>query len=394
MMPYLNRLATAEVEECIKHSPVTAVLGPRQCGKSTLTKHLLTYDRPFLYLDLEKPSDLRKLVEPEWFFISQKEKLICIDEIQRKPDLFPLIRSMVDEWGENGHFLVLGSASRDLLMQSSESLAGRITYKQLTPFLWEEVKEHVSYEHYLAVGGFPRSLLQKEPDVSYQWREDFIATFLERDLQQWSGFSPQTMRRLWQMLAHNNGQIVNLSAIGGSLGVSHTSVRNYLDLLQETFMVHILPPYISNTGKRMVKSPKVYVADTGIVAALLGLEDFTQIAGHPVFGSLWESLVIANLKGLFPRAELSFYRTSNGSEIDILLQLSGKLFAIECKASVAPTLSRGSYLAFEDIAPVHLFVVAPVSQGYPVKAGVTVVSLSELVQQIRAIASRGITDAE
>ncbi len=300
---------------------------------------------------------------------------------------------MVDEWGENGHFLVLGSASRDLLMQSSESLAGRITYKQLTPFLWEEVKEHVSYEHYLAVGGFPRSLLQKEPDVSYQWREDFIATFLERDLQQWSGFSPQTMRRLWQMLAHNNGQIVNLSAIGGSLGVSHTSVRNYLDLLQETFMVHIMPPYISNTGKRMVKSPKVYVADTGIVAALLGLEDFNQIAGHPVFGSLWESLVIANLKGLFPRAEFSFYRTSNGSEIDILLQLSGKLFAIECKASVAPTLSRGSYLALEDIAPAHLFVVAPVSQGYPVKAGVTVVSLSELVQQIREITYQGITDA-
>ena len=385
MTKYLKRLITTEVKDGLKHSPVTALIGPRQCGKSTLIRHLLTYDRPLLYLDLEKPSDLRKLEEPEWFFISQKEKLICIDEVQRKPDLFPLIRSMADKWGDNGHFLVLGSASRDLLRQSSESLAGRITYKQLTPFLWEEVKEHLSYEHYLTAGGFPRSLLQKIPEVSYQWREDFIATFLERDLLQWSGFSPQTMRRLWLMLAHNNGQMVNLSTIGGSLGISHTTVRNYLDLLQETFMVHILPPFISNTGKRLVKTPKVYIADSGIIAALLGLSDFNQLAGHPVFGSLWESMVITNLKGIFPRAELSFYRTSNRTEIDILLQLSGKLIAIECKASVAPALSRGSYFAIEDITPLHTFVVAPVSQSYPLKPGISVVTLSDLVTGIREL---------
>lgn len=381
-MKYLRRLITSEVEEGLKHSPVTAVTGPRQCGKSTLTRHLLTYDRPFLYLDLEKPSDLRKLEEPEWFFISQKEKLICIDEVQRKPDLFPLIRSMVDEWGENGHFLILGSASRDLLRQSSESLAGRITYKQLTPFLWEEVKDHLSYEHYLTAGGFPRSLLQKIPELSYQWREDFIATFLERDLLQWRGFSPQTMRRLWLMLAHNNGQTVNLSTIGGSLGISHTTVRNYLDLLQDTFMVHILPPFISNSGKRVVKTPKVYISDTGIITALLGLSDFNQVVGHPVVGSLWESLVISNLKGIFPRANLSFYRTSNGTEIDILLQLSGKTIAIECKSSVAPVLSRGSYSAIEDIAPMHTFVVAPLSQSYHIKPGISVVTLSDLFKGI------------
>ncbi len=381
-MKYLKRVILKGVEEGLKHSPVTALLGPRQCGKSTLAKHLLTSPRPLLYLDLEKPSDLRKLEDPEWFFISQKEKLICIDEIQRKPDLFPLIRSMVDEWGENGHFLVLGSASRDLLKQSSESLAGRITYKQLTPFLWEEVKVHLSYERYLAAGGFPRSLLQKDPKLSLQWREDFIATFLERDLLQWSGFSPQTMRRLWQMLAHNNGQTLNLSSIGGSLGVSHTSVRNYLDLLQETFMVHIVPPHLSNTGKRMIKTPKVYISDTGIIAALLGLSDFNQLSGHPAFGSLWESLVISNLKGMFPRAELSFYRTSNGTEIDILMQLSGKLIAIECKSSMAPTLSRGFYSAIEDVAPIHTFVVAPVSQSYPLKPGISIVSLSDLFTQL------------
>jgi len=193
---------------------------------------------------------------------------------------------------------------------------------------------------------------------------------------------------LWLMLAHNNGQTVNLSTIGGSLGISHTTVRNYLDLLHETFMVYILPSFISNTGRRLVKSPKVYISDTGIIAALLGLSDFKQFAGHPVFGSLWESMVISNLKGMFPRAELSFYRTSNGAEIDILLQLSGKLIAIECKASMAPALSRGSYSAIEDITPVHTFVVAPVSQSYPLKPGITVVTLSDLFKGIQEIVNR------
>ena len=301
---YLDRIIAEDVRLGLKNNPVTAVVGPRQCGKSTLIRHLVSYDRPFVYLDLERPSDLRKLDDPEWFLQHQRGKLVCIDEVQRRPELFPLIRSLVDEWGGNGHFLILGSASRDLLMQSSESLAGRITYKRLTPFLWEEVKERVIIEEYLARGGFPKSLLQEEAQVSYGWREDFITSFLERDLLQWSGFSPATMRRLWQMLAHNNGQMLNLSSIGGSLGVSHTTVRNYLDLLQQTFMVHLLQPLMSNSGKRVVKSPKVYVADTGIVSALLGLVDFNRIAGHPVFGSLWETLVMVNIQGMYPGCRL------------------------------------------------------------------------------------------
>lgn len=187
---YLGRRIAADVEEGLQHYPVTAIIGPRQCGKSTLVRHLIKPDRPVLYLDLERPSDLRKLDEPEWFLMQQREKLVCIDEVQRKPELFPLIRSLVDEWEDNGHFLVLGSASRDLLQQSSESLAGRITYNNLTPFLWEEVRDRVKVERYLSSGGFPRSLLQDDPAVSLLWREDFIATFLERDLLQWDGFSP------------------------------------------------------------------------------------------------------------------------------------------------------------------------------------------------------------
>jgi uncharacterized protein len=382
---YLDRTIAGEVQQGLKNYPVTAILGPRQCGKSTLIRHLVHYDRPFVYLDLERPSDLRKLDDPEWFLLNQREKLVCIDEVQRKPELFPLIRSLVDEWGGNGHFLVLGSASRDLLKQSSESLAGRITYKRLTPFLWEEVKGRVTIEEYLSRGGFPRSLLQADAQVSFDWREDFIRTFLERDLLQWSGFSPATMGRLWQMLAHQNGQMVKLSAIGGSLGVSHTAVRNYLDLLQQTFMVVMLPPLLSNAGKRLVKTPKVYVADTGIVATLLGLSGFNQIAGHPVFGSLWETLVLMNIQGMFPGCELFYYRTSNGAEVDLVMQKSGRHIAIECKASMAPVLTRGNGSAIADVSPIHTFVVAPVEKGYPVRPDVTVVSLSELIEGIGAI---------
>lgn len=367
---YLNRIIAEDVRLGLKNNPVTAVVGPRQCGKSTLIRHLVSYDRPFVYLDLERPSDLRKLDDPEWFLQHQRGKLVCIDEVQRRPELFPLIRSLVDEWGGNGHFLILGSASRDLLMQSSESLAGRITYKRLTPFLWEEEKERVIIEEYLARGGFPKSLLQEEAQVSYGWREDFITSFLERDLLQWSGFSPATMRRLWQM--------VNLS----SLGVSHTTVRNYLDLLQQTFMVCLLQPLMSNIGKRVVKSPKVYVADTGIVSALLGLVDFNRIAGHPVFGSLWETLVMVNIQGMYPGCALYYYRTVNGAEVDIVLEQSGRRVAIECKASAAPVLTKGNRSAIVDIAPLHTFVVAPLEKGYALAPGISVVGLSELLDEI------------
>lgn len=239
-----------------------------------------------VYLDLERPSDLAKLEDPEWFLGSQRDKLICIDEIQRIPELFPVIRSLVDQSGRNGQFLILGSASRDLIRQSSESLAGRITYKRLTPFLMDEVRGRVTTEQYLSRGGFPKSVLVND-EASVEWRNDFITTFLERDLLQFAGFTPVTMRRLWTMLAHTNGQTVNASLLGSSLGISHTTVRTYIDVLEGTFMVRLLAPAQTNTGKRLVKSPKVYMTDTGITTALLRLRNFEQAAGHPVFGSLW-----------------------------------------------------------------------------------------------------------
>ena len=383
-MMYIPRILTEAVLDGIKNNPVTAIIGPRQCGKSTLAKYLLQELEEYTYLDLEKPSDLARLEQAEWFLQSQKNKLICLDEIQRKPEIFPLLRSLADEWGENGHFLILGSASRELLRQSSESLAGRISYKRLTPFLWEEIREYASLEEYLYKGGYPRSILKKDNLASFAWRKDFIMTYLERDLLQWSGFSPATMRRLWQMLAHLNGQTVNFSSLGSSLGVSHTTVRNYIDLLQSTFMVDLLQPTRYNTGKRLVKSPKVYLSDTGTAAALLDLKDFAAITGHPVFGTLWESAVLANIRGHFPNIDISFYRTSHGAELDFLVSDGQKHIAVECKASLSPSLSRGAYSAIQDVRPLKTLVIAPVDKGYPMNDRMKVVSLDELIIEMKA----------
>ena len=387
-MKYYLRYSEAALTESLKNFPVTAVTGPRQCGKSTLVKQLVKENieravkRQYVYLDLERPSDLAKLDDAEWFFNSHKGKLICIDEIQRKPELFPLIRSLVDEWNCPGCFLILGSASRDLLKQSSESLAGRVSYKRLTPFLWNELDGRHSMEQYFSAGGFPRSILAPSMEVSYQWREDFISTFLERDLLQWKEFTPTAMGRLWRMLAHVNGQTVNYSTLASSLGISSVSVKNYIELLASTYMVEIVSPWFSNLGKRLVKAPKVYIADSGITAALLGLRSFEDMSGHPVFGAVWEQIVLANLRGWYPGAEICHYRTSNGAEADFVVNIDGNVYAIECKASFNPVLSKGSYLAFDDIAPRHTFVVIPSAEGWPLKPGIDVVSLGELREKL------------
>jgi len=386
---YINRYIEQNVLRSLKHFPVTAVTGPRQCGKSTLVKHLLAAYPNSIYLDLERPSDLRKLDDAEWFFTSQKDKLICIDEIQRHPELFPIIRSLVDEWNRPGCFLILGSASRDLLKQSSESLAGRISYKRLTPFLWMELEHDYTIEKYISSGAFPRSLLIDDEVISFEWRESFITTFLEMDLKQWAGFTPTTMRRLWQMLAHVNGQTVNYSNLANSLGVSAVTVKNYIDLLTGTYMVEVLPPYISNLGKRLVKSPKVYIADSGITTALLNLRDFVALTGHPALGSIWEQIVLSNLKGLFPDAEFCFYRTTHGAEIDFVMKLKNTVFALECKVSYSPVLSKGNYLAIEDISPKCTFVVTPSPDSWSMQESIEVVSLEELQRKLSVFCSDG-----
>jgi len=375
---YKERILENAVQFSIEHFPVTAIIGSRQCGKSSLVKHLIKSYTHSIWLDLELPSDLRKLDDAEWFFSTQKGKLICIDEIQRKPDLFPLIRNLVDTWNTPSCFIILGSASRDLLRQSSESLAGRISYLQLTPFLWDEIYNDISLNDYMYLGGYPRSLLSGNAKASLLWRQNFISTFLERDLLQWAGFTPATMRRLWTMLAHLHGQVINYSTLSKSLEVSSVTVKNYIDLLESTFMLHVLQPYMSNVGKRLVKSPKVYISDSGLTSALLNLDSYESTVSHPVFGAIWEQIVIQNVKGIYPEAELFFYRTSNGAEVDLVMQYKNKTYAIECKSTLAPTLSKGNYNAIEDIKPHHTFIVCPTTEMWHMKPLITVIGLGDL----------------
>lgn len=379
---FISREILPQITKSLENFPVVALLGARQVGKSTLVKYIFENLSNCVYLDLERPSDLAKLNDAEFYLSSQGKKLICIDEIQRKPELFPLLRSLTDEWNRNGCFLILGSASHNLLRQSSETLAGRISYKKLTPFLWQEISDFFSLEDYIFKGGFPRSLLTDKMDISFEWRENFITTFLERDLLQWKGFSSAAMRRLWQMLAHNNGQTVDYSAFAKSLGVSSTTIKNYIDLLEETFMLKIVPPYISNLGKRIVKSPKIYLNDSGITAALIGLHNYEAMIGHPSFGAIWEQITLNNLHGAFPEAEFYFYRTTNGAEMDFIMKYRNKTFAIECKATLSPSLTKGTHYAIEDVKPEATFVVAPVKNGWSMKNNIEIVSLFEIVDMI------------
>jgi hypothetical protein len=264
-----------------------------------------------------------------------------------------------------------------LLRQSSESLAGRIAYFRLTPFLFCEL-DGADWTQCLWRGGFPRAYLARSDKAAQNWLESFVTTFLERDLSYWREFVPETMRRLWRMLAHENGQTVNFSRLASSLGVSDMTVRRYIDLLKETFMVDVVPPFEANLKKRLVKSPKVYLADTGVTCALLGISSFEDAYAHPAFGSLWEQMVLGNIRGLFPEADVSFFRTADGTEMDFVVSMRGKTVAIECKAGAAPSVGKGTYSAIETIRPDFSYVVAPVEEPYLLNANLSVIRLADL----------------
>ena len=322
-----------------------------------------------------------KLTDPLLFFQLHAGKLICLDEIQRVPDLFPLLRSVIDRNNRNGQFLFLGSASRELLHQSSESLAGRLVYQELTPFQLMETEQENLFGFQLR-GGFPRSFLAVDDEISFQWRRSFISSFLERDLALLGfGYPPETMRKLWIMCAHQQGQLSNLSRLGQSLGVSHTSVRSYLDLLRDTYMLRILPPFDSNTGKRIVKTPKVYLRDTGILHALLSIRSLEDLLGHPVFGASWETMAIEQILARW-EGDFGFYRTPAGAEIDLVLEKNRKLIAIECKASTVPAVGRGFYSAIEELKIDHSIIIAPVTDRYPLNPGTWVMSLKDTLNEL------------
>ena len=389
----IYRLAEARISDLLTRFPAVAVLGPRQVGKTTLARRIVAeLGAAAVYLDLELPSHRAKLSDPELYFSSQEDRLVVLDEIQRVPGLFEVLRGVIDERPRQGprhrQFLLLGSASIDLLQQSSETLAGRIAYSELTPLLAEEVatKKRGDRDRLWLRGGFPDSFLAADEAASVEWREEFIGTYLERDIPLLGPRIPaETLRRFWTMLAHEQGTLLNAASVAGAIGVSGQTVGRYLDLMVDLLLVRRLPPWSKNAGKRLVRSPKVYVRDSGLVHALLGLRDLDAVLGHPVTGGSWEGFVIENLLAAAPSGTSAcFYRTAVGAEIDLVLDLPPKeRWAIEIKRSSAPVLSKGFYLGCGDIKATRRMVVHAGEDTFGLGDGVEAVSLPGALAALR-----------
>lgn len=376
-----RRLAPSLLEN-LRTTPAVALLGPRQVGKTTLA--LEVAERlPSIYLDLESPADLAKLSEPELYLAGHEDRLVILDEVQRVPGLFGVLRGLIDRGRRKGlkagRFLLLGSASLDLLQQTGESLAGRITYLELQPVDGLEVPA-ADLPRLWVRGGFPESLLAPDDRVSLRWREDFVRTYLERDIPTFGGRMPSaTLRRLWVMLAHHQSGLFNASEFGRALGIDAKTVGSYVDLLVDLLLVRRLPPWHANVGKRLVRSPKVYLRDSGLLHALLGLRDEEAVLSHPVAGASWEGFVVETLVAAAPPGTVPyFYRTSAGAEIDLLLDVPGRRpWAIEIKRSLAPKVERGFHNAATDVEPEQRIVVHPGAETFPLKEGILAMPLQE-----------------
>jgi predicted AAA+ superfamily ATPase len=385
MQGLIERQLTGTIKRRLQNNPAVAILGPRQCGKTTIAGQIVKKIKQSVYLDLENPRDLAKLDDPLAFFSLHKDELVCLDEIQRTPELFSILRTVIDERARNSQFLILGSAGPDLIRQSSESLAGRIAYLDLTPFLLSEL-EAMSQDHIRRLwlrGGFPRSYLAEDPDISFEWRQDFIRTFLERDIGM-LGFRmpPARLGRFWKMCAHIHGSLLNASKLADSLGVSSHTVGSYIDLLEHTFMLRVLRPDAPNLKKRLVKSPKTYIRDSGILHALLDIRTHDDLLSHPVLGASFEGFALENILACANNYEASFYRTSAGAEIDLILRRGRRTLAFELKSSTVPKVSKGFWNALDDISPDDAYVVAPVMESYPMKGGVMVIPLREIITKL------------
>ncbi len=370
MHGYIQRGKEGKLRKALSRSPAVAILGPRQSGKST-TAEMLIKDIPSVYLDLQDRTHRNKLSEPELFFDRYRDKLICLDEIQRLPEFFSILRSEIDKDRRPGRFLILGSASRDLIRQSTESLAGRIAYVDLPPFTVKEVAQTTPWSDTWLRGGFPESNLAGNDEDSFDWRRDFIRTFMERDIPNLGFKIPvPVMERLWLLLAHYHGQTINYHKLAGAADISIPTLKKYLALLEQTYMVRLLPPAETNLKKRMIKSPKIYLRDSGILHALLDIEPFDALLANPMAGPSWEGFVIENIITEHDRWKPSFIRTSNGAEIDLLMERAGQHHLFECKLSKAPKPSRGFYELVNAIQPKTAWVVAPVDEAYEVKKGI------------------------
>lgn len=384
-----SRRLIQRIHYLLPHTPAIVLMGARQVGKTTLAIQVGS-DKPSIYLDLEDNEDRAKVANPARYFADHQNELIILDEVHRLPELFQQLRGVIDKGRrsgqENGRFLLLGSAAMDLLHQSGESLAGRVSYVELNPLDVLETGTADTEKLWLR-GGFPRSFLAETEDLSMEWRRNFIRTYLERDVPQFGPRIPdETLRRFWTMLAHNQSQLLNVSNIAQSLGVSGKTAASYLDLMVDLLLVRRLQPWSGNAGKRLVKAPKVYVRDSGIAHALLGIRDKEALLGHPIAGFTWESFVIETLINLAPDGtEAHFYRTSNGTEIDLILTIGGgQHWAIEVKRTSAPKVERGFHSACAEIRPTRRFIVYPGEERFPLDDTTDAISLGGLAELLQA----------
>ena len=387
-----QRQSQQKLIQRLQQFPAVGLLGPRQVGKTTLAFAQKALYPDALYLDLELPSAQRQMDDPEAFLMAHAQQLVILDEVQRMPELFGILRGVIDQrrrMGQaSGQFLLLGSATGVLMQQSSESLAGRVAYVELPPLLAPEIftdQPSVADLNALWVrGGFPMSWLAPSDADSMAWREVFMATYMEKDIPALGPRIPATtLRRLWTMLAHHQGELLDLSKLAAALAISGQTVSRYIDLLCDLMLVRRLPAWHGNVGKRLVRSPKVYVRDSGLVHALLGLPNLDAVLGHPIAGSSWEGFVMEQLINAAPQAQACFYRTSNGAEVDLVLTFRNQqTWVIEIKRSSAPTVSRGFYQAATDLGAVRKLLVAPVAQPYPMKDGIEVVDVMTAIRWV------------
>ncbi len=379
----IQRSAEKKLLETLSFFPVVGIVGPRQVGKTTLAKKLQTIiDKESLYIDLENPRDLARLSDPVLFFETHADKCILIDEIQLMPELFSIIRPMVDMNRIPGRFIILGSASPILIRKSSESLAGRIAYFELSGLNFTEVRK-INQNKLWMRGGFPDAFLAPNSDLWKQWQENFIKTYNERDLPLLGlNIGTKLLRNLWTMIAHSHGSVINYTNISKSLEMSSTSIKKYIDFFESAFLFRQLQPYHTNIKKRVVKSPKVFIRDSGVLHSLLNIDSDFDLEGHPIKGNSWEGYVIEQiLQHAGSNYQAFFYRTHQGAELDLILTKSLRpVFAIEIKYSSSPKLTKGNLISFEDIQAEHNFIITPDSEDYLISRTTRVCSLSEFLK--------------
>jgi uncharacterized protein len=381
----IERLITQKVLRDLTWSPIVGLIGPRQVGKTTLARYVQTQiEKPTIYLDLELQEDWFKLEDAQSYLIGHEDKCVVIDEIQIRPELFALLRALTDQKRVPARFILLGSASPHIVKLNTETLAGRIAYHELTPFSYSEIKALYSQEEHWIKGGFPGALLPTEAFISRKWLDDFAETFIHRDLVR-LGFSVSatTVRNLLSMIAHLHGGQLNASALANSMDLTHPTINKYLELLEGSFLIRRLPPYFKNVGKRLTKSPKLYIRDSGLLHYLLRVFSLEQLRGNPAIGASWEGYVIEQIMREAPEfSDFYYYRTQNGAEVDLLMITpNGKMVCIEIKFSAAPSISKGFYQSVEDLKPNFKYVITPSGECFDRDGGLRICPLTIFLEQ-------------